>query len=223
MKKTVLGLLLLSMMCVITGCVTTAGGHSEITSEYERYRNSLPPADWEPTGVPSVDDIGILSVQLYEQTYNFLQEYISATENNRYYIGLMNEVDEIKKNEGLEDEAALEKAFNNIAEADKNLPEGSEPALPHVIEGYNAVQALSPLNKLQAITPMFPALVDLTLRAKHIPEEVATAVQNDPFTAIPILMSAKNVLEQLYHTQKMLQYVKLQYERNQEMKKYMQD
>ena len=159
----------------------------------------------------------------YQQTYQYLQENVSATENNRYYIGLMNEVDEIKKNEGLEDFAALQKAFNNIAEADKNRAEGTEPVLPRVIEGYNAVQALKPSNKLLGLTPMLPQIADLILRAKNLPNEVKAALSRDPFKAVAAIKSAKNVLEQLYHTQKMAQYIKMQYDRNQEMKKYMQE
>ena len=223
MKKTVLGLVLLSMLCVITGCVSSKKANSEITSEYEKYKQALPPAEWQPTGVRSLDDIGILSAQIYQQTYQYLQEYVSATENNRYYIGLMNEVDEIKKNEGLEDFAALQKAFNNIAEADKNRAEGAEPVLPRVIEGYNAVQALKPSNKLLGLTPMLPQIADLILRAKNLPNEVKAALSKDPFKAVAATKSAKNVLEQLYHTQKMAQYIKMQYDRNQEMKKYMQE
>ena len=223
MKKTVLGLVLLSMLCVITGCVSSKKTHTEITSEYEKYKQALPPAEWQPTGVRSLDDIGILSAQVYQQTYQYLQEYVSATENNRYYIGLMNEVDEIKKNEGLEDFAALQKAFNNIAEADQNRPEGEEPVLPRVIEGYNAVQALKPSNKLQELRPMLPHIADLILRSNKLPDKVKAELVNDPFKIPPTLKSAKKVQEQLYHTQKLAQYIVMQYERNQEMKKYMQN
>lgn len=222
MKKT-LFLVLSAALVFITGCVSSKGGNQEIASAYEQYKQSLPPAEWQPTGVRSLDDIGILSAQVYQQTYQYLQEYISATENNRYYIGLMNEVDRIKETEQLEDFAALQKAFNNIAEADKNRPEGEAPVLPKVIEGYNAVQALKPSNKLLSLTPMLPQIADLIVRAKNIPNEIKAELSRDPIKAIAVGKSAKNVLVQLYHTQKLAQYIKMQYDRNQEMTKYMQD
>jgi len=222
LKRTPPIFILLAIFLAFIGCVSS-GDNSKIASEYEKFRNSLPPAKWRPTGVPSVDDIGILSAQVYRQTYQFLQEYISATENNRYYVGLMNEVDEIKKTEDLDDCAALQKAFYNIAEADKHRPEGEEPALPRVIEGYNAVQALKPSNKLPALAQMLPVIADIILRAKKLPDEVVAVVKNDPLRAVFLAGSVSNILTQLYHTQKMVQYIKMQYTRNQEMKNYMQD
>lgn len=210
-------------LLLFSGCVSKDGGNKKIASEYEQFKNSLPPAVWQPTGVRRLDDIGILSAKLYLETYNLMKEYISATENNRYYIGLMEEVDRIKRQEKLDEAQALQKAFNNIAEADKNRAADQEPNLPRVIEGYNAVQALQPANKVLVLANMLPQIADLIVDAKRIPDEIKHELASNPFKATMAVKSANNVLQQLYYTQKMVQYIKMQYDRNQEMKKYMQD
>ena len=214
-------LVMASFLIVMSvGCVTTTDkGHSVITSEYEKFKASLPPAQWVPVGFKSIDDVGILSAQLYRETYIYMQEYMQATENHRYYVGLLNEVDEIKKREGIDDNLALQKALNNINEANKQ--DGGE-TMRRVVEGYNAVQALKPANKIQRLVPVFRKLVDVIVQAKQLPRDIEAA-SCDLVQTIRLGASVTNILQQLYYSQKMAQYINLQYRRNIKMAKYMQD
>lgn len=210
-------------LILVSGCVSEKDGNQKITSEYEQFKKSLPPATWQPTGVRCLDDIGVLSAKVYQESYNYMTEYISATENKREYISFMADVADIKKKENLDDVQAMKKIFLIRAEQDKNLKDGEEPLLPRVIEGYNAVYALQPANKIKSLANMLPQIADLIVRAKQMPNEIKQELSNDPFKVASATKSANNVLKQLEYTQKMAGYIYDQYKRNQDLEGYMSD
>lgn len=213
------------ILAFVTGCASKGKTNKEVASEFDEFKNSLPPAEWVEVGMPALDSVGALSAQLYNDTYVTMMEYINAADNHRYYVMLLNDVEAVKKeaekkNEKLDDETAVQKVLNDCAEQDKTRAE-QDKLMPRVIEGYNAVQALQPANKIATLIPLIARIAETAATAKNLPNEVKAAAGN-PMQAAKMVKSAQNVISQLVKTAKMANWTKDQYDRNQEFKKYMQ-
>ncbi len=213
------------ILAFVTGCASKGKTNKEVASEFDEFKKSLPPAEWVEVGMPALDSVGALSAQLYNDTYVTMMEYINAADNHRYYVMLLNDVEAVKKeaekkNEKLDDEAAVQKVLNDCAEQDKTRAE-QDKLMPRVIEGYNAVQALQPANKIATLIPLIARIAETAATAKNLPNEVKAAAGN-PMQAAKMVKSAQNVISQLVKTAKMANWTKDQYDRNQEFKKYMQ-
>ncbi len=208
------------ILAFVTGCASDKSNKTakEVASEFDEFKNSLPPAEWVEVGMPALDSIGALSAQLYKDTYVLMMEYIDATENNRAYVTLMNTAKDLEEKEGLDGEAAVQKAFGLIAEADKVRAEGKDPLYPQAVDGYNAVQALEPANKIASLIPLIARIAETAATAKNLPNEVKAAAGN-PMQAAKMVKSAQNVISQLGKTAKMANWTKLQYERVKKAKK----
>ena len=98
MKKIAyLGMLAVAGM-LFAGCASS-GTNGEVAEKYKQFQEAVaqrPPA-YVPCGEPALDDVGKLSAQVYGSLIKYLDEYVKATENNRYYIGFTNDVNEVAK------------------------------------------------------------------------------------------------------------------------------
>lgn len=206
-------------LILVSGCVSEKDGNQKIANEYEQFKKSLPPAAWQPTGVRCLDDIGVLSAKVYQESYNYMNEYISASENQRFYQAFINDVALVKEQEKLDDDQAAKKVLSELIENDKTCKD-DDRKLPRVIEGINAVQALDPVNKIKTLSDMLPQVESLITRAKNLPNEIKRELSNDPFKAASAAKSADNVLKQLEYTSKMIGYIRWQYVTNQELNQY---
>ena len=229
MKK--IGALLLAgtAAILISGCASS-GNHGEVAEKYEKFKEATanrPPA-YVLTGDRAVDDVGKLSAQIYGSTIKYLDEYVKATENNRYYIGFMNDVAEMAKEKKIPGPEAMVQVLKEYQEGDaKAKPE--DKIYPRVIDGYNAVEALKPANKLKELAPLAAQAAKIALQAKNLSQTVQKTYSSISFSDVEglrkkalVTAAAVKIVEQATFDTVALDFLTDQYQRNEEMKKYMQ-
>lgn len=229
MKKISALLLVATAAIIISGCASS-GTHGEVAEKYEKFKEATanrPPA-FVLTGDRSVDDVGKLSAQVYGSTIKYLDEYVKATENNRYYIGFMNDVAETAKEKKIPVPEAMAQVLKEYQDGDaKAKPE--EKVYPRVVEGYKAVEALKPANKLRELAPLALQAGKVALQAKNLSKTVQKTYSSISFSDVEglrkkalVTTAAAKIVEQAIFDTIALDFLQDQYKRNEEMKKYMQ-
>ena len=215
---------------VLTGCATS-GTHGEVAEKYAKFQAVVAerPPEYVRTGERSLDDVGILSAQIYGSVIKYLDEYVKATENNRYYIGFMNDVKELVKEKNMPVPQAMAQILKEYRDNDAKL-EPDKKVYPRVVEGYRAVEALKPANKLKELAPIAIQAAKVAVQAKRASDVIAKTYSTISFNDVEgmrkkvrITAAAAKVVEQTAFETIALDFLQDQYQRNQEMKSYMQD
>ena len=146
MKKILMGVSAAVISMVITGCMTA---REKIQEEYARL-TALPPAERVHAPDRSIDDLGRLSHDSFNEMHGVMKAYVAASENHREYVGFMNDVQCCVQEEKLSNEDACKKVADAVIAEDANRP-ADEKVWPKVVEGINAVNALDPAKKLEEL------------------------------------------------------------------------
>ena len=232
MKKTMLvGMAAFIVAVICAGCATS-GTHGEVAENYEKFKEAVaarPPA-FVATGEKALDDVGILSAQIYGSTIKYLDEYIKATENNRYYIGFMNDSVELSKEKKIPMGQAMAEVLKEYREADAKVEKDEEKVYPRVIEGFRAIEALKPANKLRELAPIAAQAAEVALNATKVADIVAKTYSSIDFKdvdgmakKVAVTAALAKVTEQSLFDVRALDFLQDQYKRNIEMEQYMQD
>lgn len=232
MKKTLfsMGAAAVTISMLVTGCASS-GTHGEVAEKYEEFKVAVaqrPPA-FVRTGERALDDVGILSAEVYDSTIKYLDEYVKATENNRYYIGFMNDSVEYAKKKSVPLAQAMNAVLKQYREDDAAAaPE--EKVYPRVVDGFKAIEALKPANKLKELAPIVAQAAKVALQAKQVSDVVVKTYSTINFKDIEgmkkkavVTTALAKVLEQAAFNVRALDFLQDQYKRNQEMEQYMQD
>ena len=230
MKKINVLLAVSTVALVLTGCATS-GNHGEVAEKYAKFQAAAAerPPEYVMTGERSLDDVGILSAQLYASIIKYLDEYVKATENNRYYIGFMNDVQELVKEKNIAVPEAMAQVLKEYRDNDAKL-EPDKKVYPRVIEGYQAVEALKPANKLRELAPIAVQVAKVAVQAKRVGDVISKTYSSISFNDVEgmrkkarITAASAKVIEQTAFETIAVEFLQDQYQRNQEMKSYMQD
>lgn len=200
-----------------SGCAST-GSRSEAAANYEKFKTERP----EPVAVQSnnkaLNDVASASAKVYGFTVKSLDEYISATDNSRQYRGFLNEMEDLMAvDSNLTKEQARTQALEAIRLSDEGKPE-EEKVYQHVVDGYNAVQALKPSNKLKEV-------LALTIEAKKVADSaknLSSSFKGFDMENMANAKSANNILNQATYTLDALGFLERQYSFNKVMEGYMQ-
>ena len=149
---------------MVTGCATTK---EKVTEEYNRI-TSLPPAERIVCGCDkSIDDLGGAVCDARNFAQGKLVAYVKATENHREYVGFMNDVEVLIKEERLSNEDAVKKLNAEILAADATRAD-ADKVWPRIVEGIIAVEALKPEAMLAELAVATLKNADLTVSASGL-------------------------------------------------------
>ena len=229
MKKIAyLGMLAVAGM-LFAGCASS-GTNGEVAEKYKQFQEAVaqrPPA-YVPCGEPALDDVGKLSAQVYGSLIKYLDEYVKATENNRYYIGFTNDVNEVAKEKKISAPEAMAQVWADYQKLDEGKP-AEEQICPKVSEGFHAVEALKPENKLKELLPIAAQAAKVALQAKEVADTVTKTYSSINFGDVEgmkkkalVTATLAKVTEQAAFNTCALDFLQDQFKRNQEMKQYMQ-
>jgi|GEM_PF-1508025 len=218
-----------AVIVLVSGCATK-GTHGEVAEKYAKFQEAAAqrPPEYVLTGERSLDDTGKLSAQVYGSMIKYLKEYVQATENNRYYIGFINDATEVAKEKKISIPEAMAQVLREYQENDaKAKPE--DKVYPRVIEGYTAVEALKPENKLRELAPIAIQAAKVALQAKRLSDVITKTYSSIDFRDVEgmrrkavVTAALAKVTEQAVFNTIALDFLQDQYKRNQEMKSYMQ-
>lgn len=214
MKKLMIGLSMVALAVLMTGCASTSMREA-VQKEYERVI-SLPPAEQVLSPNKQVNDVGRLSFDQYNFCHSLLKEYVAKTTNHRAYLGFMNDVQVLIKDEGLSEEDAVAKQYALIQEEDKARPEG-EKLWPSIEEGWAAANALDPKKKLAEIARLAVRNQEISESAKKLPDSYK---DEDFKSKLERGAESGNISKQLAQTAEMLGFLGDQYRRVQKLKSY---
>ena len=189
----------------LAGCMSAK---EKIEAEYDRI-TSLPPAERIVCGCDkSIDDLGGAVSDLRNFAQAKLIAYVQATENHREYVGFMNDVEVLVKEEGLSPEAAMQKMKDEILKEDAARAD-AEKVWPRVVEGYVAVQALKPEALLTEIAAMTLKNADLIVSAAKLKDSFS----GFDATTLAKTQAAANISKQAGETAECLAFLTEQYRR----------
>ena len=149
---------------MVTGCVTAK---EKVTEEYIRI-TSLPPAERVVCGCDkAIDDLGGAVCDAHNFAQGKLSAYVKSTENHREYVGFLNDVAVLVKEEGLSNEDAVKKLNAEILKEDATRAE-ADKVWPRIVEGIVAVEALNPENMLKELAVATLKNADLIVTATRL-------------------------------------------------------
>lgn len=185
------------------GCMSTK---EKITEEYNRI-TSLTPAERIVCGCDkAIDDLGGAVCDSHNLARNYLTAYVKETENHREYVGFMNDIDVLVKDEGLSNEEAAKKLKGIIQQEDANRAE-ADKVWPRIAEGVAAVDALKPENKLKEIAAATLKNADLMKTASDLQGSFKGFDQ----TTLTKVGAVKNITAQGAETAECLAFLTEQY------------
>ncbi len=184
------------------GCVSS-DKRSEWDAQYERFRTQRPAAVAVESGDANLDAVAAVTAKVYGATVKYLDEYVTANNDNRPYIAYTYEVEELlRNNKDMTKEQASEAVLAEAKKRDEGKPE-SEREYPRIIAGHKAVMALKPENKLAELAPI------LVEAASNVDKAIALKDSFSGFDANTI-MKAKtvaNVVDQAQFTLDALRFL----------------
>jgi len=200
-------------MVIASGC---SADRNAMAKEYERLA-ALPPV--QMNRCPSdraLDSLGVAISKHYNFAHKLMKEFVGATENRREYLGFMNEIEYLVKEEKMEEPAAMAKVVKEIQENDAKIKDPKEKVWPRVVEGINATNALDPVKKLRELAPVAAA----TLKAVADCQELANSFKGfDPSTIEKGLCAAK-IIKQGVDASECLAFLTIQFQRTIKAKYY---
>ena len=148
----------------MTGCMTAK---EKVTEEYNRI-TSLPPAQRIVCGCDkAIDDLGGAVCDARNFAQGKLAAYVKATENHREYVGFLNDVEVLVKEEGLSNEDAVKKLNAEILKEDATRAD-ADKVWPRIVEGIVAVEALKPEAMLKELAVATLKNADLIATASRL-------------------------------------------------------
>lgn len=201
----------------VAGCAS-GDTRSDWDARYERFCNERPAATAVVTGDENLDAVAASSAKLYGAMIKYLDEYVTANNEYRPYIGFTYEVEElVKNNKNMTEAQAAEIVLAEAKKRDEGKPE-SEQEYPRIIAGYNAVMALRPENKLKELAPLAveaASCVDKAMALKN-------SFSGFDATILKKIQSAANVVEQAQFTSEALVFLQYRYEQAKNLEGHMQ-
>jgi len=119
----------------------------KVQEEYARLA-ALPPAERIHAPDKTIDDLGRLSCDLFNEVHPLMKAYVAASETHREYIGFMNDIQVCVQEEKLSNEEACKKVSAAVMAEDANRP-ADQKVWPRIVEGINAANALDPAKMLK--------------------------------------------------------------------------
>lgn len=199
---------------MVTGCATTK---EKVTEEYNRI-TSLPPAERIVCGCDkSIDDLGGAVCDARNFAQGKLVAYVKATENHREYVGFMNDVEVLIKEEGLSNEDAVKKLNAEILAADATRAD-ADKVWPRIVEGIIAVEALKPEAMLAELAVATLKNADLIVSASGLQ---ASLFSGFDATTLRKESAVANIAKQAAETAECLALLTEQFRKVQVAKLYM--
>ena len=198
---------------MVTGCMTAK---EKIAEEYNRI-TSLPPAQRIVCGCDkAIDDLGGAVCDLRNLSQGYLTAYVKATENHREYVGFMNEIELLIKEEGLSSEDATQKVKAEILKEDATRAD-ADKVWPRVVEGIVAVEALKPEVMLKELAVATLKNSDLIVTASRLKD----SFKGFDSTTLAKASAAANISKQAGETAECLAFLTEQFRKVQVAKLYM--
>lgn len=196
----------------VAGCVS-GDKRSEWDAQYERFRTERPAAVAVNSGDANLDAVSATTAKLYGATVKYLDEYVTANNENRPYIGYTYEVEDlVRNNKGMTEAQASEIVLAEAKKRDEGKPE-SEQEYPRIIAGHKAVMALKPENKLAELAPL------IAEAASNVDKAIALKDSFKGFDANTLMKvkSVMNVIDQAQFTSEALAFLRYRYEQAQSL------
>lgn len=202
---------LLSVMA--TGCMSTK---EKVAEEYNRI-TSLPPAERVVCGCDkAIDDLGGAVCDARNFAQGKLAAYVKATENHREYVGFLNDVEVLVKEEGLSNEDAIKKLNAEILKEDAARAE-ADKVWPRIVEGIVAVEALKPEAMLTELAVATLKNADLIVTASRL----QSSFSGFDATTLNKVQAAAAIAKQATETTECLALLTEQFRKAQVAKLYM--
>ena len=149
---------------MVFGCATA---REKVAEEYNRI-TSLPPAERIVCGCDkSIDDLGGAVCDVRNFAQGKMVAYVKATENHREYVGFLNDVEVLVKEEGLSNEEAIKRMNAEILKEDA-MRADADKVWPRIVEGIVAVEALKPEGMLKELAEATLKNADLIVTASGL-------------------------------------------------------
>ena len=198
---------------MVTGCMSTK---EKVAEEYNRI-TSLPPAERVVCGCDkAIDDLGGAVCDARNFAQGKLAAYVKATENHREYVGFLNDVEVLVKEEGLSNEDAVKKLNAEILAADATRAE-ADKVWPRIVEGIVAVEALKPESMLKELAVATLKNADLIVTASKL----QSSFSGFDATTLTKAQAAVSIAEQAAETAECLTLLTEQFRKVQVAKLYM--
>ena len=178
---------------VVTGCMTMTPEEKRaaIEKEYARIA-SLPPPKRIIVNDKALNDLGLVACDNFSFAHRLMKEYVAATENNRDYVGFLNDIQYFVKEEGLSEQDAYNKAWAAVLEHDAKVAE-AEKVGPRIIKGAAAVRALDPKKKLAEL-----AIIGIEIaKASKSASQLKNSFKGFDAGTIAKAAAAANIIKQL--------------------------
>lgn len=214
-KVAVMKKLLFISGLALVGLVGCMSARDKITEEYNRIV-SLPPAVPVVCGCDrAIDDLGAAVCDIRNFAQGKLALYVKATENHRDYVGFMNDVALLVKEEGMSTEDAVQKQKADILKEDAARPE-AEKVWPRVVEGVVAMEALKPEMVLKEIAVMVAKNANLIASASNL----SNSFKGFDATTLTKLRAVKDISAQATEAAECLAFLTEQFRKVQVAKLY---
>ena len=189
----------------MAGCMSAK---EKIAAEYERL-TTMPPPERVVCGCDkAIDDLAGAVCDARFLAQKNLTAYANASANHREYVGFMNDVAVLVKENGMTEEDAVKQVMSEIQSADTNLG-AEEKVWPRVAEGIVAVQALKPEVLLKEFAIATLRNADLIASASKL----SGSFSGFDATTIAKARAAASVAEQAAETAECLAFLTEQYRR----------
>lgn len=208
---------LAALAMFVAGCATTGSDHSEVDKQYKKFQTERPAAVVVNKGDKDLGIVAIASAKVYDSTVKYLDEYISATNDNKQYQYFINDFQaKMERDKNLSAATAIEMT---LAEAKKN-DEGkalADQTYPKIISGHQAVIALKPTDKLEELAPLATDAATVAASAKEL---VNSFRGFDPST-LEKFSSAEGISAQADFSVKALDFLNDRYQQEAEFEKHL--
>lgn len=198
---------------MVTGCMTAK---EKVTEEYNRI-TALPPAERIVCGCDkAIDDLGGAVCDARNFAQGKLAAYVKATESHREYVGFLNDVEVLVKEEGLSNEEAVKKLNAEILKEDATRAD-ADKVWPRIVEGIIAVEALKPETMLKELAVATLKNADLIATASRL----QNSFSGFDATTLRKASAAANIAKQVSETAECLALLTEQFRKVQVAKLYM--
>lgn len=203
----------LIVMIISSGCSVS---RDQMAKEYDRLA-ALPPVPVNHCPYDqALNSLGIAVSQHYNFAHKLMKEFVGATENRREYLGFMNEIEYLVKEEKMEEPAAMAKVVKEIQENDAKIKDPKEKVWPRVVEGIVATNALAPEKKLAEAAPVAAATTRAIADCRKLKDSFRGL---DATTAAKAVCAAK-IIKQGTDASECLAFLTIQFQRTIKAKYY---
>lgn len=201
MKKIIFVSIVAAM--ALTGCMSTK---ERISAEYNRIISIAPAQPVVCACDKSIESLGAAVCDIHNLSQEKLNAYVKATENHREYIGFMNDVELLVKEEGLNNEDAVKRVSDEILKEDATRAD-EEKVWPRVTAGIESVESLKPEVVLTEIAAATVKNIDFIQTANGLRD----SFNGFDETTLEKLMAVKDITLQATETSECLGFLTEQY------------